>query len=347
MKVLFTGYYKPQYPTVTDYIEQALEELGHEVVILDECRHLLPGRLRARSPRLEAIDLRWFNKNVLLAGSRSRPDLFLAVGGERILPATVIALKAQKMRTALWTVDAPLQFAPILHGAPFYDHVFCQGTEAVDILRQRGVTRLTWLPMACAPAHHYPVDPGPEERATLGHDVVFVGSHYPVRERFLEGLADLDLFIWGPGWERLRKDSPLKGCVRAAHVRPELWRKIFAAAKIVLSVHFADPRGVIPCHQASPRVFEAMACGAFVLSDRQRDVLALFREGEHLACFGDAAELAEKVRRYLADPGERARIARRGAEEVLRNHTYTGRLRYLLDDVGRCVSGRVSAGATS
>ena len=334
MKVLFTGYHNPNYPTVTEYIEQALKELGHEIVVLDEGRHLLPGRLRVRSRLLEAMDLRWFNNKVLLAGRRSRPDLFLAAGGERILPATVVALKAKKMRTALWTVDVPLHFAPILCGVSAYDHVFCQGTEAVDILRQRGIKRLTWLPMACAPAHHYRVDPGQEGRAELSHDVVFVGSHYPVRERFLEGLADLDLSIWGPGWDRLRRDSPLKGCVRAAHTTPELWRKIYAAAKIVLSVHFSDPHGVIPCHQASPRVFEAMACGAFVISDRQRDVLALFREGEHLATAGNPAELRERVLHYLERPGERERMARSGREEVLRRHTYARRIRILLDEVG-------------
>jgi len=81
MKVLFTGYHNPNYPTVTEYIEQALKELGHEIVVLDEGRHLLPGRLRVRSRLLEAMDLRWFNNKVILAGRRSRPDLFLAAGG--------------------------------------------------------------------------------------------------------------------------------------------------------------------------------------------------------------------------------------------------------------------------
>jgi len=334
VNVLFTGYHNPHYPTVTEYIEEAIRSLGHALRVIDEGCHILPGRLRQRSSFIERIDLQWFNRHILEACDRFRPDLFIALGGERVLPSTVSALKKRGTRTILWTVDPPVHFSPVLCGAPAYDHVFCQGTEAVDILRQRGIKRLTWLPMACAPAHHYRVDPGQEGRAELSHDVVFVGSHYPVRERFLEGLADLDLSIWGPGWDRLRKDSPLKCCVRAAHTPPELWRKIYAAAKIVLSVHFSDPHGVIPCHQASPRVFEAMACGAFVISDRQRDVLALFREGEHLATAGNPAELRERVLHYLERPGERERMARSGREEVLRRHTYARRIRILLDEVG-------------
>ena len=84
------------------------------------------------------------------------------------------------------------------------------------------------------------------------HDVVFVGSYYPVREKLFEALAGLDLAISAPGWDRLRSDSPLRGCVRAAHTTTETWRQIYAAATIVLSVHFQDPPES-HCHQASPR----------------------------------------------------------------------------------------------
>ena len=82
-----------------------------------------------------------------------------------------------------------------------------------------------------------------------------------------------------------------------------------------------------------------MACGAFVLCDRQRDVLALFRNGEHLACFSDGDDLAEKVRYYLEHPGERQAIARKGREEVLSHHTYAHRLRDLLAVAGERMGG--------
>ena len=180
-----------------------------------------------------------------------------------------------------------------------------------------------------------------------GHDVVFVGSHYPVREQLFAGLAGSDFAFWGPGWEKLPKASPLRMHWQGAHTAPPVWIKIYGASRIVLAVHYRDPAGRFPVYQASPRVFEAMACGAFVLSDRQRDVLGLFREGEHLACFDDAAELAEKVRYYLDNPDERERIARQGMEAVLRDHTYANRLETLLAVAGRCGAGRLAAGAES
>ena len=86
----------------------------------------------------------------------------------------------------------------------------------------------------------------------------------------------------------------------------------------------------------SPRVFEAIACGGFLLCDRQRDVLALFRDGEHFVSFGDARELAEKARYFLDRPVERESIARQGRREVLQRHTYIHRLRELFSVVNRC-----------
>jgi spore maturation protein CgeB len=343
MKVLFTGHHNPHYPTITEYIERALEALGHEIVILDEGRYLLPGRVRQRSRFIERVDLSWFNRQVLRACDRFRPDLFIALGGERILPSTVVGLKERGTRTVLWTVDTPLHFTPILRSAPAYEHIFCQGTEAIEILQKQGAQGLSWLSMACDPDLHRPAELSAEERDRYGSDIVFVGSHYPMREKLFEALAGLDLAIWGPGWDRLRSDSPLRGCVRAAHTTPETWRQIYASAKVVLSVHFQDPLGKIPCHQASPRVFEALACGAFVITDRQRDVMALFQDGEHLVTFVDDEDLRGKVETYLGSSIERERIARNGRAEVLARHTYRDRLSVLFDSLDSAGSKRDTA----
>lgn len=344
MRILLSGYHNPHYWTVTEYIERAIRALGHGLEVFDDGTRCIPGRLRDRSPWMERADRACLNRRLQVCAGRLRPDALIVLGGELVDPGTVRLAKAAGAVAILWTIDAPWNFEPILRAAPAYDRIFCQGTEAVELLRESGIGEARWLPMGCDPGCHHRSGGAKEER---GHDVVFVGSRYPVREQFFAGLAGTDFAIRGPGWERLPAASPLRMHVKGAHTAPAAWTGIYQASKIVLAVHYRDPRGRIPCHQASPRVFEAMACGAFVLSDRQRDVLALFREGEHLACFDDAAELAEKVRHYLGNPGERERIARQGQDAVLRDHTYAGRLRQLLEEAGRCRQGRIAAGAAS
>ena len=82
-----------------------------------------------------------------------------------------------------------------------------------------------------------------------------------------------------------------------------------------------------------------MACGGFVLSDRQKDVLALFKDGEHLVTFGDGKDLVDKIKYFLQHPEERKRIAVAGRREVLNKHTYTHRMQNLLS----LISGPESA----
>jgi spore maturation protein CgeB len=331
MKVLCVGYHNPHYLTVTEYIERAVASLGHELYVFDMGLHLLPGRVRQRVPWMEYLDARWLNGCLSARAEKVRPDLVIASGGDRIETATVRRFRQAGIKTVLWTTDAPVQFDPILRIAPHFDHVFCQGTEAVEIFDRAGIREACWLPMACDPAIHFPETLTQTERVEYGHDVVFMGSYYPVREALFEGLAGLDFAIWGPGWEKLRRGSPLRACVKGTHTTPAVWRKIYSASRIVLATHFQDPAARVPVHQASPRVFEAMACGAFVITDRQRDVLALFRNGEHLVAAEGKRSLCENVQHALSRPAERESIAAAGRQETLARHTYAHRLETLFD----------------
>ena len=98
------------------------------------------------------------------------------------------------------------------------------------------------------------------------------------------------------------------------------WVKIFNAAKIVLIIHYQDGNTV--CHQASPKVYEAMACRTFVLVDRQKDIFSLFEDKNHLISFTNISDLKNKITYY--------KIATRGYREVLEKHTYIHRIREML-----------------
>lgn len=330
MKVLLSGYHNPHYDTITEYMERAVEALGHELVRFDDRCHIIPGRLRYRVPWLNRWDLDRINRRLVSRALRSGVDLVIVTGGDRVQGETVRRLKDHGVATALWTTDPPRRTAPILQAAPFYDHLFCQGSEFVDIFRASGFSRARWLPVGCEPESQRPVELSERDRGLYGSDVVFVGSYYEERARLFESLCGFDLALWGPGWERLPPRSPLRKHVRGAHCTPRMWLKIYSASRIVLASHYHDPRGRFAVHQASPRVFEAIACGGFLLCDRQRDVLELFRDGEHLVSFGDAGELAARVRHFLDRRGDREAIARQGRREALRRHTYVHRIRDLL-----------------
>jgi spore maturation protein CgeB len=156
---------------------------------------------------------------------------------------------------------------------------------------------------------------------------------YLQRREELKSLTDFNLGIWGPGWESLPDESQLHKFIRGGQTGPEEWVKIFSAAKVVFHSHYHDPSGKVPCHQASPRVYEALACGAFFVCDNQRDVLRLFKNGEHLVVFKSIQELREIIDYYLKHPAEAKSIAEEGRKEAVEKHTFKHRTREILSRV--------------
>jgi spore maturation protein CgeB len=270
------------------------------------------------------------NKKMVSLALETKPDIVIVTGGHRITARTVKVLKSQGICTVLWIIDAPLNFQPIIDVTPYYEHIFCQGTEAIELLNHAGIKGAHWLPVACDPSQHKPVELSPKEKKHYGNDIVFVGSYYPNRAELFEKLTDFDLGIWGPGWEKLHSDSPLRRFLRGGQSKPEMWLRIYSASKIVLAAHYQDSEKRFPVYQASPRIFEALACGTFVISDNQKDVFSLFKEGEDLARFIDSDDLIEKITYYLDCPIEREEMAQQGRREVLNNHTYVHRIEKLL-----------------
>jgi spore maturation protein CgeB len=331
MKILFSGAHNPHFETLTEYTEAALTELGVQLSIFDDRDFLLPGTVRERFGALHRWDVMRLNRRLVAIAAAHRPDVCLVQGGHRIVAESIEAMKRMGIATVLWTIDAPGSSGLPFDTAPLYDVICCGGTEAVELFAAAGITRAHWLPFACAPERQVFPTLSEEEQLTYASDVCFVGSYYPNRAQWLEPLAGLNLIIRGPGWGRLSGHSPLKELARDAQVAPSEWKKLYAAAKIILAVHYQD--GASPCYQASPRVFEVMACGGFLLTDAQRDVTTLFKDGEHLAVFHDAHDLRRKIAHYLSRPDERARIAEQGHRETVKNHTYVRRMEQVLSMV--------------
>jgi hypothetical protein len=74
------------------------------------------------------------------------------------------------------------------------------------------------------------------------------------------------------------------------------------------------------------RVFEAMAAGALLVTDRIQNGLAdLFVEGEHYVGYSSVHEALEQIASYLSNISERDRIAQAGQALVLARHTFAHR----------------------
>ncbi len=96
---------------------------------------------------------------------------------------------------------------------------------------------------------------------------------------------------------------------------------VFAGSRINLNISLRSIHSGIPL-----RVLDIMACGGFVLSNRQPEIAEYFGEGVEIATFGSVEECMDKVHYYLAHEEARRRIAEAGQRKVQAAFSYASGL---------------------
>lgn len=333
MKILLSGAFNPLFEALPEYLAAALKGAGHDLLIFDHRAFLLPGRLRARVPLLDRFDRDLLNARLVQTVRRTRPDRLVVNQGMVLNHRTIESIREMGVRCVNWFSDYPAEFEAGLRVAPAYDTFYLGSSYAARRHREAGHRHANWLPFACDPDVHRPLDTDdpPEVRGSHA-EVVFVGSYYPERQILLRFLRGLPVSIWGPGWQRAAHDPHLASMIRGGALRPSAWRRLYASARVAINIHYgAFGPEEVSGDLANTRVFEILACGTHQVSNRQGDVLRLFDEGVHLSAFSGGDELRAAVERALHDEDWRRAVARRGREAVLARHTYSHRIAALLD----------------
>jgi len=88
---------------------------------------------------------------------------------------------------------------------------------------------------------------------------------------------------------------------------------------------------VLQCSQhkeVTRRIFEGMACGRLVLTDRlpeETGLSEMFVDGQDIVYYDNAQDAAAKIRHYMAHPEEMDAIAKSGHHKVMTQHTQVQR----------------------
>lgn len=163
--------------------------------------------------------------------------------------------------------------------------------------------------------------PDPERR----HAVAFVGNWRGEFRRIVWDAIEAGHppALYGRGWDLLAPERAV-----AEHVPHADLARLYSSCDVLLCDHWDDMRrhGFV-----SNRVFDALACETFVIAD-DNPALAEELPGA-VVTYSSPAELREELDRYLAQPDERKRIARRGRAMVLAEHTVERRAERLLEIV--------------
>lgn len=186
--------------------------------------------------------------------------------------------------------------------AQSYDHVFVTQKDYVEEFRRHGCKNVSWLPLACDPEYHKAYSLSPE------YDVCFVGH---LTRGYLDRRDIISLLT--SKYKTLVSNTYLHDLAAA-----------YSRAKIAFN---KSGKGDL-----NARVFEALACRKFLVSDRiGNGADELFVDRKHLAFYDSIDNLIELIDYYLANEAERELIAEQGQKEVYQKHTYLHRARTILE----------------
>lgn len=257
-----------------------------------------------------------------------RPDLLLVIRGNSFDNEVIAELKKEfAIRQCVgWWVKDPRDDDQMLRDAQIYDHYFCIHTHGYG--PKDGINHLPALG-AYRDLYHPLVDRNEGELST---DLTFVVGWSERRERFLQPLLGNDLKIFGPGWrkkKRLINRSLMQRCAGSG-IWGQPMVELYCRSRIVLNITSWDPGKL---SGQNLRLLDVPATGAFLLTDAAPEVLEYFTPGVEIETFSSPEELLSKTRFYLANPGVREKIARRGYERTQSRPSYEDRMTTLLSNI--------------
>lgn len=261
-----------------------------------------------------------------------KPSLLWVGKGDTLFPGLITLVKRLGIVTAVWLVDDLFFYHQKNRHRTIlseYDYVFSYDRFNVEEVARRG-GRCFYLP-CCA------VDEKTHNVFFSGakdFPITFIGSHLKNREEFLTALVrkkpDLPLKIFGPGWERIGRGHPLAAKIDLRKSFDRGAAELMNRSAITLNVHHHHTIDAV-----NQRVFEALACRTFLLTEDTPAVRRHFVPGEDLAVYRDPDDLLSMLDYYVTRPDEAARIAENGMKKVHAGHFFEHRVGEALDVLRR------------
>ena len=271
------------------HLVEPLRALGHEVIAAFE---EYPGLAAAGVP---------FDVRALWRRLPAPPDLLLVADmlGPQALPFGLEDVPAPRL---YYAIDVHVNFFWQRHYARLFDLVLVAQKDYVPLFAAAGVPA-RWLPWGADERVFH------ERGLRRVHDLVFVGTVDPATRPKRAAVV-----------ECLRRRFGLATFGESVGTRLS-WEEmaaVFASSKIVLNEAILGDLNF--------RVFEAMACGALLVTERiDNGLLDLFTPDEHLAVYGPD-DLVARVTHYVRADAERERVAANGAHAVRERHTLRARM---------------------
>lgn len=299
--------------------------------------HLIGNFLKTKQRQyiMESNYVEMVSQLILESVDEKPVDIMIFMAQAPVSARVLTELRKRGIITVLWFVEDYLRFTYWKQMAQYYDFVFTiQKGAAMQAIKAAGAGEVHYLPTACDPDVHVPLNLSDQDKARWGSPISFVGAGYYNRQQMFASFANMPFKIWGTEWPTNRPfDSMVQESGR--RLSPDEYIKIFNSTQININLHSSAERaGVDPYGDfINPRTFELAACGAFQLCDERQLLPETFIPGKEIITFSDRDDLKAKIDYYLAHPEERQKVVNAARQRVLCEHTYQHRMHEMLSKI--------------
>ena len=231
----------------------------------------------------------------------TKPDVIMHMDWGRHLSTVLSKLRDTGAFCVMEAGDDPQNFSRNVIKAPWFDLILSPDIRAVDKYKELGYNAEWWTHFADTRIY-YPM--GVEEK------YIAVSSRGKGTSSILDTLTH-----YYPG--EIINQNGWKG---------EEHTKFLNSGKMIIQHSRWG--------EVTRRIFEGMACGKLVITDRlPKEALLenLFEEGIDIILYDSLQDCAEKIAYYNQNPKERYKIASNGKEKVLNNHTQVQRVDLIIE----------------
>ena len=231
----------------------------------------------------------------------TKPDIIMHMDWGRHLSPVLSKLRDTGAFCVMEAGDDPQNYTRNIIKAPWFDLILSPDIRSVNAYNQQGYNAVWWTHFADTNIH-YSLNTEPQ--------YIAVSSRGAGSSEILDMLANHyeGQVINKNGWEGEEHTKFLNsGKIVTQHSR---WGEI------------------------TRRIFEGMACGKLVITDRlSKETMLenLFVDGEDIILYDDLLDCAEKIAYYNENDNEREFIAQSGYLKVLQAHTQVQRVDIILE----------------
>lgn len=298
---------------------QALERVGHKVVVIDP-RSLIPKSIHIARwlHHTGGLGFAWKIEQELLDQIWSySPELVWVNQGELVRPRLLQTLRARGVKLVNYINDDPFRpgqrFRLYRKAIPIYDLLAVLREPNVAEAKAAGARKVLRVWMTADEIVHQRVEISDENRARYASDVCFIGTWMPERGPFMAELIrrGVPLSIWGDNWHKAREWSEIKQHWRGPGIYNDHYAIAIMMSKICLGLLSKGNRDL-----HTRRSIEIPALGALLCAERTSEHLQLYKDGEEAVFWSDAEECAAVCNELLRDDVRRNQIAISGERRV-------------------------------